>query len=232
MNRICVICARGGSKGIKNKNLRTLAGKPLIQHSIDQAIESGIFAAIAISSDSDAILEAAANLGVEYLVKRPANLASDTAPKIPAIRHCAETIENLADLKFDTIVDLDVTSPLRIDIDIKGAVDLLENSSTYNVVSGAPARRSPYYNLVELDQAGHVRVSKPLDQEIFRRQDSPYCYDLNASVFVWTREGLFSRGNSVYQKETLLYEMPADRSIDIDSEVDLKFVEFLLTQKM
>ena len=229
MKRLAVICARGGSKGVPGKNLRDLAGKPLIAHSILQAKDSGLFDAVAISSDSGDILEAAKTWGADVTVTRPDALASDTAPKIPAIRHCAETAEEETGLNFDTIVDLDATAPLRNADDIRGAVELLEGSDADNVVSAMPARRSPYFNLVERDETGRVHLSKPPATPIARRQDAPECFDLNASVFAWTRDTLFSDNDYALGDNTLLFVMPEDRSIDIDTETDFKFVEFLMT---
>jgi CMP-N,N'-diacetyllegionaminic acid synthase len=231
VNRLCVICARGGSKGIKNKNLRELAGKPLIHHTIEQARRSEKFTAIAVSSDSKRILNAAAAANVDHLVERPPELATDNAPKVPAIRHCTEISEYNSGLQFDTIVDLDATSPLRNIDDIKAAISLLENSNAPNVVSGMPSRRSPYFNLVELDDHGRVVLSKKLSRPIVRRQDSPKCFDLNASVFVWSRVGLFSDHDTVFQGETILFEMPEARSIDIDTELDFKIVELLMAER-
>ena len=230
MRRLCTICARGGSKGIKNKNLRPLAGKPLIAHSIQQARESGVFDAIAVSSDSAAILETARRFGADHAIERPAELATDTAPKIPVIRHCAAEVEQATGARFDVIVDLDATSPLRNLDDIRGAVALLEESGAANVVSGMPSRRSPYFNLVELDQGGRVVLSKPPSASIARRQDSPPCYDLNASVFAWTRKALFSDNDYALGDDTRLFVMPEERSIDIDTETDFQFVEFIMTR--
>lgn len=99
--RICTICARGGSKGVVNKNIRPLAGKPLIAHTIERAKASGLFACIAVSSDSPAILEAAATWGADYMIRRPEELATDNAAKIPAIRHCLAEAERLSGLKAD-----------------------------------------------------------------------------------------------------------------------------------
>ena len=229
VRRLAVICARGGSKGVKGKNLRDLAGKPLIAHSIKQAKDCGLFDAVAVSSDSEAILEAARTWGADYVVERPAELASDTAPKVPAIRHCAETVEAETGQQFDTIVDLDATAPLRNVDDIRGAIELLETSGAANVVSAMPARRSPYFNLVERNDKGRVHLSKPPAAPIARRQDAPECFDLNASVFVWTRGALFSGNDYVLGDDTLLFVMPEERSIDIDTETDFKFVEFLMS---
>ncbi len=230
MRRLCVICARGGSKGIENKNLRPMLGKPLIAHSIERARESGVFDAVAVSSDSAEILQAAGAAGADHLVERPVELASDTAPKVPAIRHCARAVEEATGAPFDTVVDLDATSPLRTADDIRGVVGMLEEGSAGNVVSGAPARRSPYFNLVELDAAGRVRVSKPLETPVGRRQDAPPCFDLNASIYAWRRRALLDGHDSALADDTALYEMPAERSFDIDSELDWQIVEFLLAR--
>jgi len=231
MRRLAVICARGGSKGVKGKNLRPLAGKPLIAHSILQARQSGVFAAVAVSSDSADILETARKWGADHVVQRPHELATDAAPKVPAIRHCAEAAERAAGIAFDVVVDLDATAPLRNLDDIRGVVKLLEDSGAANVVTGMKARRSPYFNLVERDGRGRVHLSKQPARPIARRQDAPECFDLNASVFAWTRQALFSGDDSALGNDTLLYEMPEERSIDIDSETDFRFAEFLMTMK-
>lgn len=227
VNRVCTICARGGSKGVKNKNIRDLLGKPLIAYSLQQAKESALFRTIAVSSDSDEILEIAAAWGADHLIKRPDELATDQAAKLPAIRHCVTEVERITGQRFSTLVDLDATSPLRLPEDIVGAVRLLEERGAANVITGMPARRSPYFNLVETDQRGVARLSKKLESPVVRRQDGPKCYDMNASVYVWRREVLFA-SDSVFNDGTLLYEMPEERSIDIDSELDFKFVEFLM----
>jgi CMP-N,N'-diacetyllegionaminic acid synthase len=230
MNRICTICARGGSKGVKNKNIRDLLGKPLIAHSILQARESNLFNAIAISSDSDAILETARQWGADFTIKRPLELATDTAAKLPVIKHCVLETEKTTGMLYDVIVDLDVTSPLRIVVDIEESVALLEKRKVSNIITGAPARRSPYFNLVELDENGVAVLSKPPIKPIVRRQNSPKCYDMNASIYVWQREALFGN-TSIFNQDTLLHIMPEERSIDIDSELDFEFVEFLFQKR-
>ena len=231
MKRICTICARGGSKGVKGKNLKLLLGKPLIAHSIEQARNSALFDAIAVSSDSPEILSIAKEWGVEYLIDRPAEMATDQAGKLPAIQHCASEVERLSKIQFDYFVDLDATSPLRIAEDIIGAVNLLEASGTDNVITATPARRSPYFNLVEEDVNGIVHLSKPLIQPVLRRQDAPKCFDMNASIYGWNRIGMFEK-NTIFNPTTRLYVMPEDRSIDIDSELDFELVEFLFSKRV
>ena len=227
MSRLCTICARGGSKGVKGKNVRGLLGKPLIAHSIEQARKSGLFECLAVSSDSDEILSSAGRYGADLLIKRPDEMARDTSAKLPAIQHAVNEVERRTGKRYETLVDLDATSPLRLPEDIVGAVRLLEERGVSNVITGAPARRSPYFNLVEVAEDGVVKLSKPLEKSIVRRQDAPKCYDMNASVYVWRHDALFVQ-QAIFQSDTLLYEMPEERSIDIDCELDFKFVEFLM----
>lgn len=230
MNRICTICARGGSKGVKNKNIRDLAGKPLLAYTLEQARASGLFSLIVVSSDSTQILEVARGCGADMLVKRPADLATDNSAKLPAIRHCVEEAESSVGRTFRVIVDLDVTSPLRTPEDIRGVVDMLETENVSNVITAAPARRSPYFNLVELGESGVVKLSKAHAAPIVRRQDSPACFDMNASIYAWQRSALFDYP-SVFNADTRLFVMPEDRSVDIDSELDFEFVEFLMRKR-
>lgn len=230
MKRICSICARGGSQGVKGKNVRLLLGKPLIVYSIEQALQSGLFEAIAVSSDSEEILSIAKNAGVEYLVHRPAELAQNTSPKLPVIIHCMEEVERTTHQYYDVIVDLDATSPLREVQDIVNVVGMLEEKRVSNVITGMPARRSPYFNLVEINEKGVVQLSKTFPEAVTRRQDSPRCYDMNASIYAWTREGLL-KNRAIFNRDTLLYVMPEERSFDLDSEVDFLIIERLMEIK-
>jgi CMP-N,N'-diacetyllegionaminic acid synthase len=229
-NRLCTICVRAGSKGLAGKNTRMLGGKPLMAYSILQARATGLFQEIAISSDSEDILAQARNWCVSCLIKRPASLATDEAPKIPVIQHALQRAEELTEKTFDVVVDLDATAPLRLVSDIVGVLELLENSGASNVISGTPSRRSPYFNMVELDEAGRIKLSKPLSRPLACRQESPICYDLNASIYAWQREALL-RGNGIFFDDTRLYIMPAERSIDIDSALDFKLVAYLMRER-
>lgn len=231
MKSLCTICARGGSKGVVGKNVRELLGKPLLAWSIEQAKVTGLFEAIAFSSDSDLLLEAALKAGADIPVKRPDALATDTAPKIPAIRHCLEQAIAHTGTTPDVFVDLDVTSPLRLPSDIAAAVELLHRSGARSVITGAPARRSPYFNLVEERADGSVGLSKLVDPPIVRRQDAPRCFDMNASIYAW-RVAPFLENPSVFYPDTRLFEMPEERSVDIDSDLDFTLVELLLRKRL
>ena len=230
IKRLCSICARGNSKGLETKNVRLLLGKPLIVYSIERALESGLFDYVAVSSDSSKILEIAQSAGADILVSRPANLATDEAAKLPSIQHCLIESARKLDLRFDTVCDLDATSPLRLIEDIIGAIQLCEQRRCDNVITGSVAHRSPYFNMVENGPNGFVRIVKSADKPIVRRQSVPDCYDCNASIYVWSRDNLLS-ANEVVTEQTLLYEMPEERSRDIDSLFDFELVEFLMSKQ-
>lgn len=225
---IASICARGGSRGVPGKNLRPLLGIPLVGHSVRQARRSGLFEMVSVSSDCPEILEAAGEEGADLLVERPSELASDSAGKLPAIRHNIERAEAHLGSRASIVVDLDATSPLRLVEDIVGAVELLRERGVGNVITGTPARRSPYFNMVEVRE-GVARLVRPREQELLRRQDCPPVYDMNASIYVWRRDRLFTGG--VLGGDTALFEMPPERSFDVDSELDWKIVALLAAER-
>lgn len=227
---LCTICARGGSKGLPGKNIKPLLGKALINHTVEMAITSGLFDYIAVSSDSEEILSKVKMANNIIKIKRPDDLASDQAGKIPTIVHSVDSCEKLVQKSFRTIIDLDVTSPLRLVSDIVGCYELFKETQCDNVITASPSRKSPYFNLVELDKEQNVRLSKQLESPVLRRQDAPKCFDMNASIYVWDRN-IFMNDPKVFYDKTKLFEMPEERSIDIDTELDFKFVEFLMSSK-
>jgi N-acylneuraminate cytidylyltransferase/CMP-N,N'-diacetyllegionaminic acid synthase len=230
MRRLCTICARGGSKGVKGKNLRPLLGRPLLAYSLQQARESGLFDLIAVSSDAEEILAAARQWGVDLTIERPAELATDTAAKLPAIRHAVEAAEGHARQRYDTLVDLDATAPLRTPEDIRSAVAMLERDGCRSLITATPARHSPYFNIVERRADGSVALCKSADPPIVRRQDAPECFDMNASIYVWRRDAFLADPRVIYD-DTRLYEMPAERSVDLDSELDFALIELIMQRR-
>lgn len=230
LKRICTICARGGSKGVPGKNIRPLLGKPLIAWTVEQALATRLFSHIAVSSDDPLILAAAKTAGADILIERPAELATDASSKLPAIVHALRTAESRLSTTFDILVDLDATSPLRSVEDIAGAVAMLEREGCTNVITGSKARRSPYFNLVERDATGRVSLSKGSQGGVVRRQDAPDAFDMNASIYVWNRDKFLADPSVIYD-DTGLFEMPEERSHDIDSEMDFKIVELMIREK-
>jgi N-acylneuraminate cytidylyltransferase/CMP-N,N'-diacetyllegionaminic acid synthase len=228
VTRICTITVRAGSEGVPGKNWRLLRGVPLFGHSVRQAAESELFDRIAVTSDAPEVLEAAEQFGATDIIDRPKELASNSAGKIPAIVHAVLAVEERVGAHFSTVVDLDATSPLRVADDIRGAVALLEGDRLESVITGAEAHRSPYFNLVEVDPlTGVVNVSKRVGHGFLRRQDVPRAFDMNASVYVWNRDALVGHPQ-VFYSTTRLYEMPPERSHDIDSEFDFQIVDWIM----
>jgi len=229
-NVLCTICARGGSKGVKNKNIRLLNGKPLIAYTIEQAKATNLFDHIVVSTDSDEIAEISKKYGAEVFFKRSSELATDTAEKIHVIRDAFIRSEQYYGKTYDYLIDLDATSPLRDVEDIINAFNQFKENNNDNLITATPSRRNPYFNMVEVDKNGKVYLSKKLDKKIVRRQDVPKVYDMNASIYIWKREVLLKEDN-LFLENTGLYIMPMERSIDIDSELDFKIVEFLMRKK-
>jgi CMP-N,N'-diacetyllegionaminic acid synthase len=229
-NILCTICARGGSKGVKNKNIKKILGKPLISYTIEQAKASNLFEHIVISTDSDEIANTAKEYGAEVFFKRSPEMADDAAGKIPVIRDALIRSEEYYGKKFDYQIDLDATAPLREVSDIIESFKQFKLNDNDNLITAMPGRRSPYFNLVEVNSTGKVTLSKKLDSSIVRRQDAPKSYDMNASIYIWKRDTILKE-DSLFLEKTGLYVMPEEHSIDIDTELDFEFVEFLLRKK-
>lgn len=224
---LCTICARGGSKGVKNKNIEEINAKPLIAYTIEQAQQSLLFEHIVISTDSDDIAEVAKKYGAEVFFKRSKEMASDHAGKLDVIRDAFVRSEEHYKKKYDYLIDLDATAPLRDVDDIINSFHQFLKDDNDNLITAMPSRRSPYFNLVEVNKDGEIYLSKNLDNAILRRQDAPKSYDMNASIYIWKRDTILN-DKSLFLKKTGLYIMSEERSIDIDTPLDFEFVEFLI----
>jgi CMP-N,N'-diacetyllegionaminic acid synthase len=220
---IATICARGGSVGVPRKNIRKLCGLPLIAHSIDQALACKAIEGVYVSTDDREIADIAAARGARVPFLRPAELATSSAPKIPVIEHLVSWVER-RDGPVSKIVDLDPTSPLRAQSDIEACIGLLEDDVDV-VITGYPAEKNPYFNMVERRPDGSIGLVKPPAGNVVSRQQAPPVYAMNASIYVWHRRTL-SKG--IWNGRIRLHEMPRERSIDIDSEIDFQLVELLL----
>lgn len=226
MKILCTICARGGSKGVLGKNIKNLNGKPLIAYTIETAQKWNKADKIVVSTDSLEIAEIAQRYNVKVPFLRPLELATDNAGKMDAIRHAVNFFEREGEY-YDIIVDLDVTSPLRTIEDLDGALTIFLENDVNNVYSVCEARRNPYFNMVELQENGRVKLCKSFDKTILSRQTAPKVYDMNASIYIYKRD-FIKNSNICHSDNTMPYIMPPERSIDIDSELDFEIVEFLM----
>jgi CMP-N,N'-diacetyllegionaminic acid synthase len=230
MDPLITICARGGSQGVKDKNIRPLLGRPLIAHSIDAALRWGRADRVVVSTDSEDVARVSRACGAETPFMRPASLAGGNVPKMAVVRHALHQIEQGTDKRYEVVVDLDVTAPLRHVSDVENAFTLLTTRRPLTVFSVVHARKNPYYNVVEADSEGFVHVVKEFGSAITSRQIAPPVYDMNASIHVYTREYLLDERNwHVCSPRSLPYVMEDLAAVDIDTELDLSYVEFLLT---
>lgn len=221
LRTIATVCARGGSKGLPGKNIRPFAGQPLIAHTIRQALACPGIAGVYVSTDDPAIADAARAAGAEVPFLRPAELATDAAPKLPALEHLVRHVE--AQGPVGRVVDLQPTSPLRTRRDIEAA---LQTAGADLVVSVCAARDNPYFNLVEAQPDGSVRLSKGDGAD--RRQDLPAVYALNGSIYVWQRAALAHAAvHGLWSVRVAPYVMPRSRSVDIDDLEDFELAEWL-----
>lgn len=229
MDPLITICARSGSQGVKNKNIRPLLGRPLIAYSIERAQQWGKAERVVVSTDSEDIARVARRYGAETPFIRPANLASGEVPKMAVVRHALQQVEQGNGKRYDVVIDLDVTAPLRRVSDLENAFDLLITRRPLTVFSVVNARKNPYYNVVEADSEGFVHLVKEFGSPITARQIAPPVYDMNASIHVYSREYLVDERNwHVCSDRSLPYVMEDLAALDIDSELDLRYVEFLL----
>jgi CMP-N,N'-diacetyllegionaminic acid synthase len=224
--RIGLICARGGSKGVPGKNVQPFHGVPLIAWSIAQLKASGVVDAVAVSSDSAEILKVATDHGCDLAIERPADLATDEAAVAPAILHAVAEAEVARATTFATIVYLQATSPIRLPEDIAEAVALFEATGAQSVVSAVRTEASPYFSLLEEAADGTAHLSKPLPCGVARRQDAPATFRLNGSIYVL--DCVRFADMQVLTPTTRIYEMPEDRSIDIDTPFDWDIAEFAM----
>ncbi len=224
MATICTICARGGSAGVARKNVRPLLGKPLIGWTIEQALASPAIDAVYVSTEDDEIAEVAMEFGASVPYRRPADLATASAAKLPVIAHLIERVEEDG-VEVTRIVDLDPTSPLRTGDDIEAAISLLQDDVDV-VITGYASDKNPYFNMVEQKPDGTFGLV--VASSAVSRQSAPTVFSMNASIYVWHRH-TFSSG--LWNGRTSLYEMPRERSIDIDSELDFKIVELLMDER-
>ena len=221
-----VIPARGGSKGIPGKNIRSVLGKPLIAYAIECALKCPSIDNLIVTTDSEEIAGVARKWGAETPFIRPAELAEDKTPMVPVLQHAVIATEQYYQKTVDALVLLDPTGPLRTIDDVEGCLSLFMNSDCDAVISGNKAHRNPYFNMVMIKD-NYVSLILPCSKPIGRRQDCPLVYDLNTVVWVYSRKALMEECARIPER-TLLYIIPSERAIDIDRETDFEILEFLM----
>jgi len=224
-----LIPARGGSKGIKKKNIRHLLGKPLISYTVECAHACSFIDKVVVSTDDSEIAEISREWGAEVPFIRPPELAKDDTPMLPVMQHAVESVEAIYRERVNILILLDPTSPLRKVKDVEEALSLFSRDGACQaVVYGCEAHRSPYFNMVRVED-GFVQILMQTDKDIGCRQECPPVYDLDTTVWIYSREAIMDIGKRIPPR-TRLYLVPEERSIHIDTELDFMIVEFLMKQ--
>jgi CMP-N,N'-diacetyllegionaminic acid synthase len=223
MNILITICGRKGSKGLRNKNIRQFNGYPLVDYTIAISRKLQQYSVnnihISVNSDSEDLLKIASKYNFLTTIVRPVYLGQDDTPKISVIKQSLDYMENLNKVQYDVVLDLDITSPFRKLKDIEGILEILLNNRNLDTVfSVVPARRNPYFNMVE---ESNNKIIKVKQSDFVARQQAPKIYDMNASIYAYRRTSLINKiKRSPFDGECGIYEMKDIGILDIDSEED------------
>lgn len=229
---IGLIFARGGSKGVPRKNLRSLAGKPLLAWAIACGQACPLVDRVVVSTDDPEIAAVARQWGAEVPFMRPDELAADNAPEWLAWRHAIASLRALPGYEpFTVMASIPATSPLREPQDLEACVRALLESDADAVVTVRPAVRNPYFNQVVLSQDGLARLVIPPQGAVFRRQDTPAIYDLTTVAYAARPDFVLSAPNLMSGRVRAV-EVPEERALDIDTELDFYLAECLMRRRL
>ena len=230
MNLLFTLCGRAGSKGVPNKNIRAFLDKPLPLYSLS-AIDlylkdaDNVESDIVVNTDSPELIEIFENSKILKTdsIWRNEDLAGDFVAKMDVIKNCLEEMESRKSKKYDLIIDLDITSPLRTKDDLKGSIEKKINGDYDLVFSVTDSRRKPYCNMVKNDDGNYVRV---IDSNFNTRQEAPEIFDMNASIYVYSREFLLNE-NNLFSGKCGVHKMYDTGILDLDHENDCELMEVI-----
>lgn len=222
-NQAAFIFARGGSKGVIDKNIRDVAGKPLIAHTVETALSSKNIDEVIVSTDSQKIADVAQKFGASILM-RPDELASDTASEILSWKHA---IESKREVMGKLFVSLPTTSPLRNVEDIDAGFERFNKGDCDILFGISPAHRNPYLNMVRINDKDCIEILNSGSNAV-RRQDVPDVFDVTTSVYIGNPEYIM-KSEKLMEGNVGYVLIPSERSLDIDTEFDLYLANLLLT---
>lgn len=233
MNILGITLARGGSKGIPNKNKKMLCGKPVICWTIEEAKKSKYLTDYVVSSDDSDILELAAVAEVTH-IRRPTNLALDGTPTLPALIYSALAIETRTGKEFDYIIEIRATSPLKTIQDIDAAIEmLLEAPPEVDSVIGVTECQEYHPARVKYLENGKIRDFLPEPVDGRRQNLTPPAYIRNGTIYALKRRVIMGQQPKLFGHEhSLAYIMPPERSVNLDSPIDFKLAEVLLQERL
>lgn len=231
MKLLLSICGRAGSKGVKNKNIREFDGYPLVLYTLsayDLFVKrySSLFEKIDISvnSDSEELLDIVSKSNICETIKRPQELGTDFVAKVDVMLYSLNEMEKLKKITYDYLIDCDITSPLRTVVDIKNLIEKTQLNKNFDtVLSVVPSRRNPYFNMVF---ENNNLIYKIKEGEFVARQQCPEAFDINGSMYCFTRKSLVN-DKTIFKGDCGMYLMKDTGIIDIDKEDDFIFMEIL-----
>ncbi len=227
MRVVALICARGGSKGLPDKNIRLLAGQPLIARAIGQARAVKRINRVIVSTDTEQIAGVARAAGAEVPYLRPAELAQDDSPEWLVWRHALRFLEESEWGRPDALIVVPATAPLRSVTDLERCLDEFEKGGVDVVITVTDAHRSPYFNMVRANADGTVGLVIPPEGPIVRRQDAPVVYDMTTVAYVAAPAFVTTR-NGIFEGRVRYVHVPVERALDIDSPLDFRIAECLV----
>ena len=226
---ICFIAARGGSKGVVGKNIRLLAGKPLIAYAIESSIKSKIFSHVVVSTEDKEIARISQKFGAEVPFLRPKKLATDSTGMTEVVLHGLKKLHALG-YDFDTFVNRDCTVPFLRNKDVAGSIRLLKRKNCNAVFGVYRQHLNPYFNIMELGSNGFLKIVKDEEKRPISRQTAPIVYQLNG-LFTYNTEKFFKYRNDILLN-ALPYEIPIETGFMIDTEFEFKLAEFIIQKKI
>ena len=224
MKPICVIAARGGSKRVPKKNIKMLAGKPLIAYTIESALDSNIFGSVVVSTEDNEIARVSKRFGAEVPFIRPKNLATDTATTDDVLIHSVKKLRSLGH-KFEIMVNRDCTVPFIASKDIKHSIKLLKEKNCDIVCGVYRQHHNPYFNMMEPNSKGFLRFSKTQGMKNTNRHNMPTVFQLNGLAVFYIEKLLKYR--KLYMPKALPYEISPETGFMIDTEFEFKVAEMI-----
>lgn len=219
MKPICIIAARGGSKGVPNKNIRLLGKKPLIAHTIESAIKSKLFSSVIVSTENKKITNIAKKYGATVPFYRPKKLATDNASMDDVLLDVIKKLK-LLEYEFEVVVNRDCTAPFIQNSDIKASINLLDRKKCDAVVAGYNTHLNPYFNMMEKNANGYLRFSKKPKKKIANRQNAPIVYQLTGLQTFNVKQ--FLKYKRIYMPKILPFEILPETGLMIDTEFEFQ----------
>ena len=227
---VAVVFARGGSKGIRNKNLRLIGGKSLLEYAIGVARESRLIGRVVVSTDDERIAAVAKQVGAEVPFMRPAGLAQDDTPEWLAWQHAVQVLQEAGALSADqAFISVPPTAPFRAVEDLNSCLTTLASKEADVVVTVRRAERNPYFNMVKVDGSGFAHLVCQPDVAVHQRQVAPEVYDLTTVAYAAWPEFIL-KARSMFEGRVRTVVVPVERALDIDTEYDLRVAQSLLSK--